>query len=166
MKIVIASLLVYSCLGSFFATSGGSEIQAFITGLEKGLQKGGADACTEQIDALNADGQKVLADLKSLVEGHTSYAKELVADVDAIVKGIPAFNTKCQIGDLAKQLLELLNPKTGYDLMTKRIAANKGIIDASTVVIVGCYGAPHDCNWEDLGDAWGTIIRVVTQWGI
>ena len=117
MKVLVATLLISSCFASWFATPGASDLQAFIGGLNTGLRKGGADACTKAVDGLNATGLLILADLEKLAGGDTSVAAQLETDVKTLIAAAPAAEKTCDTASLVAQLFELFNPNTGYDLM-------------------------------------------------
>ena len=74
---------------------------------------------------MNSDGVKVLSDLKKIIHGDISAAKEIIADFDSLSAGFPDFGSKCDVAELSKQVQALLDPNTGYDLLMQRINANK-----------------------------------------
>ena len=160
MKLVIFTLLIASCMGSW------TKFESLIGGLEKGLKKANEsdDACWDVVTGLDANREKIEADITSIIGGDISKIPQFISDCGSICDALPSFNSKCDVAGLRDQMLQLIDPKTGFALLKQRYNANKDAINGELTKIENCYEDSKDCDWAVLGEAWGTIIRLITEW--
>ena len=169
MKFVLATLLISSCFGNFLPIPKSSDNGAFIQGLIQGLTKGGNDECTAEIADQTTDYQNFLAAWNKLTGGDIGAAKDMISDLNLILESIPEIAQKCDFAALAGQLAKLLNPESGYKLLQSRLKANGAMVSTCTAVIVACLAEEdhqNKCDKKEEGDAYGTLIRIITDWGL
>ena len=72
------------------------------------------------------------------------------------------FHQECDVNGLRKDLFALLDPM----LIVSRYRTNNVTINAELSNIEKCYSNATACELEPLGESWGTIIRLMTTWGL
>ena len=155
MKLVVVALLFASCYAGIMA-----DINAVLRGMGEGLRtsKDPDDQCWRATCCLDTDRTNIENDIDAISDSLVT----LKTHFESMENLLPIFWDNCDVPVFLADLADLLNPI----LFIQRYEANSKAINANLKHIADCLAHTSDCNWEDFGDWWGQIIRLMTTWSV
>jgi hypothetical protein len=134
-------------------------LEAFLTGLIKGLEANGEDECTQSLSDLTSDISDLLANIEQVIKGDSSALISIVMKLKKLKDSLKDINS-CDFSGFV-QKIESLFESNGYQQLIMNYLKNSKQIMADLAGIEAC-----STNLSQCGSDLGQVIRLLLNWGL